>query len=188
MVLTTSSSVPTSTWTYDGRTWTLQHPAISPTNIGFGPIAYDPILAEIVMVSSLQMAEGKPSWTYDGKTWTQRAAAPFSSEDFSMDYDPTIRQIVIFGGQLSYSSYTYKDETFAFDGSRWTTLQPHWSPSPRSGASMTYDPAIGHLLLFGGRAGQSMTAVQRATTRATPGRSRSPAERIRTSRLSPDDD
>jgi hypothetical protein len=159
LVSGTSSFEPLSTWTYDGKTWTLQDPTVSPPSTAIGPIAYDPILAEIVMVASLDgmgppaPGQGAWTWTYDGKTWTERAAAPFYWGNFSMDFDPSIGQIVVFGGEKSYRDYVYTDEMFAFDRSHWTMLRPHASPSPRSTASMDYDPAIGYMLLFGGRTG-----------------------------------
>ena len=63
--------------------------------------------------------------------------------------------MVVFGGCFNYRSIECWNITFAFDGANWTELNPQKSPPPRGGASMAYDPKLGHMLLFGGVTGEA---------------------------------
>jgi hypothetical protein len=161
LVLLVRDTKPATTWTYDGSTWSQQHPTFSPAVDG--PMAYDPKLGEIVKVASVGYGPGDGmTWTYDGDNWTERAALSLAwgQADFSMAFDPHIGQMIVFGGRYSVRELQYWNTTSAFGGSKWTTLQPQTSPSPRGFAGLAYDPAIGQMLLFGGEAWDSTTQQQ----------------------------
>jgi hypothetical protein len=68
-----------------------------------------------------------------------------------MVYDPGIGKLLLFGGQNYDSSGArrFLNDTWTYDGKTWKKQSPAHSPSPRSGAALAYDPAIGRLVLFG---------------------------------------
>ena len=54
---------------------------------------------------------------------------------------------VLFGGQTSEGS---SDETWTWDGTKWTAMKPAHKPPPRRAAAMAYDPAHQLVVLYGG--------------------------------------
>ena len=62
-------SVHDDTWTWDGSTWTRQHPAAHPPAFG-GFMAYDAATGTVVLLSD--QFGGGGTWTWDGSTWTQQ--------------------------------------------------------------------------------------------------------------------
>ena len=68
-----------------------------------------------------------------------------------MAYDPVTHRSDHVRRQERYG--TSLDDTWAYDptANTWTELEPSGTlPSARSGQSMTYDPARGRLIMFGG--------------------------------------
>lgn len=61
------------------------------------------------------------------------------------------------GGNLLDPQSTLTNQTWRWDG-RWTQLHPLDAPSPRTGALMVPDPALGEVLLFGGE-GRDMAST-----------------------------
>ncbi len=66
-----------------------------------------------------------------------------------MAYDQASGQLVLFGG-LAADNATALGDTWVYNGTTWTELSPPATPGPRSDASLTYDPTLGELVLFGG--------------------------------------
>ena len=87
-----------------------------------------------------------PDWTQPALT----AGLPPRSAMASA-YDPVSGRLVLFGG---YDASSYKQETWAFDGSGWKRLVTPVKPSARAGAGMAFDEVSGKLVLFGGFNGQ----------------------------------
>jgi len=76
---------------------------------------------------------------------TPSAPGPVSAFGFSVADDPAIHRVVLFGGVDSY------DETWLWDGSRWSRALPRVSPPGRFQAAAAYDPDTRMVMLFGGR-------------------------------------
>lgn len=76
---------------------------------------------------------------------TPAAPGPASAFGFSVADDPAIHRVLLFGGVDSY------DETWLWDGSRWSRLAPRVSPPGRFQAAAAYNPDTGVVMLFGGR-------------------------------------
>ena len=75
----------------------------------------------------------------------------YSAEAY--DANASAQYLLMFGGRNLNSAL---GDTWSFANDSWTSrapfiLSPLNSPSPRYGASMAYDPALGGVLLFGGR-------------------------------------
>lgn len=76
---------------------------------------------------------------------------PGGRQDYAMAYDPLLNAVVLFGGIDTEGGAL--GDTWEYTEAGWTNLTPHLSASPaaRWAPSLTYDPALGALLLFGGQ-------------------------------------
>lgn len=63
-------------------------------------------------------------------------------------YDEARGKVVLFGGKTFDDSL--QNDTWTWDGTRWTKETPAVSPPARYGAVMAYDPVLGKAILFGG--------------------------------------
>jgi hypothetical protein len=76
---------------------------------------------------------------------------PSARDDAAMAYDPVNDSVILFGGLVIGSEgLNALDDTWSWDGARWTELHPTASPPGLSGALLGYDPATGSLVLTGG--------------------------------------
>jgi hypothetical protein len=146
------------TWTWDGSTWTKQHPAVHPPGRTLASMAYDAATGTIVLFGGLG-SHGllSDTWTWDGSTWTKQAPAahPAGRSGASMAYDAAASNVVLFGGNNRH--HGFDGDTWAWDGSAWTKQSPAASPPARSDASMAYDAATGNIVMFGGGLNGSFT-------------------------------
>ncbi len=85
----------------------------------------------------------------------QRVRAPTFAGDYPIDqsasaaaFDAARGQIVKFGG--STFILTEIDDTWVWDGTQWTKMNPATKPSARTRAQMAYDPKRQRVVLFGG--------------------------------------
>jgi hypothetical protein len=70
---------------------------------------------------------------------------------FSYAYFPPADQVVLFGGAPKEMTSDWYNDTWLFQSGQW--VQGPAAPAdltPRGGAAMAYDPAIGKIVLFGG--------------------------------------
>jgi len=74
--------------------------------------------------------------------------------DPAIAYDPVRQRSVLFGGRYSNGhGQTYLQDTWEWDGTRWSQRTPLHSPPGRSLAAMAFDPVRGTTILFGGADG-----------------------------------
>ncbi|MDR2014094.1 MAG: hypothetical protein LBP99_00520, partial [Azoarcus sp.] len=147
------TSLLNDTWTWDGSTWTQQHPANSPSPRTDAMMAYDAARGQVVLFggfdgySDISGPLGD-TWTWDGNTWTQQfpADSPPARYWGTMAYDAARGQVVLFGGTGENS---VMGDTWTWDGGAWTQRSPATSPPARSSPSMAYDAARGEIVLFG---------------------------------------
>ena len=88
----------------------------------------------------------------DWRRVTSENAGP-SSAGGTLFWDPISQSIMLFGGARldpATGLPTATDETWKWDGRRWTRLSPQSSPSPRAGAHVTAGGAFLQPVLFGG--------------------------------------
>jgi hypothetical protein len=70
----------------------------------------------------------------------------------TMTYDEADGYVVLFAGAAMHAgSLVLLGDTWTYAHGHWTLLRTALAPSPRVGASMTYDQADGYVLLFGGQ-------------------------------------
>jgi cysteine-rich repeat protein len=86
--------------------------------------------------------EEKPRWTRidTGPPSVRRGAM--------MAYDSLRKRVVLFGGTGPGNAYL--NDTWEWDGVRWTKIETPASPPPRQAGAMAFDPNRGRILLFGG--------------------------------------
>ncbi|MGA2211571.1 MAG: choice-of-anchor Q domain-containing protein [Acidimicrobiales bacterium] len=143
-----------------GDTWLLES-----TGTWYGPIddieggvygsamAYDPGVSEMVLFGGVYdngTGVAANTLTFTPTTgWTQvfPANSPPPLEYASMDYDPVVGDVVLFGGG---SGDGLANGTWAFDGSNWSNEAPAASPPARDVAMMAFDPSTNRMLLYGG--------------------------------------
>src|SRR5581483_1728122 len=94
------------------------------------------------------------TWHWDGQVWVEQrpSIAPPPRTNACMAYDAAHQCIVLFGGADSHGKLL--DDTWTWDGSSWQQYiqqDPTTVPSPRCGASMTYDENRQCIVLFGGQ-------------------------------------
>jgi len=142
------------TWAWDATGWSQIAPATSPSPRTGTAMAYDPASGQLLVFGGFASQAGGPvffsgTWAWDGVDWSllHTAESPPPLAGASMAYDPSTRQVVLFGGagQVGTSSATW-----AWDGVDWSLLHPADSPPALSGASMAYDQGTGQIILFGG--------------------------------------
>jgi hypothetical protein len=139
------------TWTWDGTTWTKQHPAVHPSPRDEASMAYDAATGTVVLFGGFngdRVFGG--TWTWDGTTWTRQApaASPPARHDASMAYDAATGTVVLFSGLDRKNNYI--DDTWTWDGTTWTQQAPATSPLERAQGAMAYDAATSTAVLFGG--------------------------------------
>src|SRR2546421_6397690 len=67
----------------------------------------------------------------------------------AMTYDATTKTVVLFGGTRGDGGSPL-DDTWTWDGCRWTQAKPATSPPGRSFGNLASDPSSGKVILFGG--------------------------------------
>lgn len=155
------SGVPVSwTWSFVHDNWTNLTSAV-----GAGPsprwgegLAYDPTDGYVLLFGGcLDLActlVSNQTWEYAHDAWTNltghQATPPPARGRTMMSYDASDGYVFLFGG-TGAGDVLLNDE-WGFSGGHWSKVGNASSPipTPRFGASMSYDPATDSVLLFGG--------------------------------------
>ncbi|GAC1332820.1 MAG: hypothetical protein NVSMB17_12410 [Candidatus Dormibacteria bacterium] len=147
------------TWSWDGTNWTRLTPAASPSpRFSFG-MAYDSALSKVVLFGgdggNTRGNHLNDTWTFDGSTWAMVATGESPAVRYSpaMTYDAARGTILMFGGitcPANCPDYVTLDDTWTFDGTRWTQLHPRNVPGSRSGSQAWFEPAAARTVMFGG--------------------------------------
>jgi hypothetical protein len=142
------------TWTWDGTSWTQQHPAHAPDECsarGNTTMTYDPATRQLLLASDPISAGVAHDWVWNTKTWRPVGG---SMGGAAVAYDPSCHALVSFGGAGGPSPVYWSDgETRVWDGRRWSRLLAGGGPGQplsRGGAGLAFDPALHALIMFGG--------------------------------------
>jgi hypothetical protein len=133
------------TWLWSGTTWLRGSSVNSPSIRVQAAMAYDAARRLVALFGGYAGGPGggpNDTWTWDGNQWQQRRpqTSPPGGSGFAA-YDAVRQQVVLF----------VEGQTWTWDGTNWTQQHPAVSPCRRLFASMTYDAAIGRVVLFGGK-------------------------------------
>jgi hypothetical protein len=150
------------TWIWSGGNWINLNLTIQPeldSTLDANTMTYDSYDGYVVLVQRSNLTCGPAgncllTWAYSNGTWTdltgKSAQTPPVLSDISIAYDAAIGKVVLFGGYAFSSNAAATNETWVFSGGQWTELSTVVTPTARGSATMSYDPVIGGVLLFGG--------------------------------------
>src|SRR5207302_805703 len=154
------------TWTWDGTTWTQQSPSITPPGEpGAAPgletamMAWDPLHHQLILFGGEGDGPNGPeifneTWTWTGSDWQQLnpPTSPPPLRAATLTFDPVAGGLVLTTGQ-GYNGpgvFGTNSDSWLWDGTTWTKLEPANIPSPRYFASAAFDSMLQSTLLFGG--------------------------------------
>jgi Kelch motif len=147
------------TWTFAAGVWSQLSPRAAPSFRLYSSSAYFSAGREVVLFGGFTLYEypqgyRNETWAYSGGTWTNVSPplAPPLSDRSALADDPGIGALVMFVGLAtdSIGRSRITNETWLYNGTSWRNVTTSHSPPPRVGATLTYDPADGYLLLSGG--------------------------------------
>jgi hypothetical protein len=150
------------TWKYVGGAWSALSGSCTsdrvpgtppPQRLGEG-ITYDGATGKILLFGGggiYGLPNFQDSWDYVAGNWTNLTSPEFTflpqNGWAGVVYDGADNVVLLFGGS---NDSGLLNQTWEFNGSRWTLLDPRTAPTPRWGAEMAYDASDGYVLLFGG--------------------------------------
>ena len=144
------------TWAFRNGTWTRIHSTVSPPPRGNFAMAYDPADQEVVLFGGAIPATTTyygDTWAFHQGEWLELSAdpSPGPRAGSAMAYDGADGYLILFGGTEDYQCATCDlEDTWKFSAGEWTILVPFAPLGPRYGDGLTYDSALGAVLLFGG--------------------------------------
>lgn len=143
-----SAGVLGDTWTWDGiaKTWTRRSPPASPVAES-ASMAYDAATRTVVLFGS-----SADTWTWNGIAWTQQfpASAPSARIQQAMTYDSDLGVVVLFGGAVGGIWEDSTNDTWMWNGTKWTEIRPATVPPNRYAFGMDYDVVNKAVFMFGG--------------------------------------
>jgi len=93
------------------------------------------------------------TWVWDGVNWTapMLSVKPPLRYGATLAYDAWPQRVVLFGGCANVDCSSRLNDTWTWDGNGWRQESPAQSPAVRDQAAMAWMPALGSVILFGGR-------------------------------------
>lgn len=119
--------------------------------------ANDVSRARVVCYAFTGLAGHARTYTWDGVTWTtevQDTPAPPPRSPGAFVYDPIRQRIVMFGGTTGtplFEQPVFYDDTWEWDGERWTQVAPPTTPDGFQGEA-AFHPVMGKVVLLMGNA------------------------------------
>ena len=127
----------------------------APPATGDVTLVYDDQIGDVLFLGdTLYSNPNQPgqTWSWNGSAWTQLYPVhePSIRSNVAIAYDPTTKQVVLFGGLSSLGNTKMLSDTWTWDGTDWTQQHPATSPPARDDAALAFDSATNQLVLFGG--------------------------------------
>ncbi|MCI4332796.1 MAG: PKD domain-containing protein [Thermoplasmata archaeon] len=134
-------------WTFHGGSWSISGPHPHPPAVSAPLLSYDAKDAYVLLFQSGSFSNlFAGTWKFEGGAWTNISLAqgpnPPSSTGAAMTYDALDGYVLLWGGSAN--------QTWTFEGGRWSKLTPGVQPPPLWGSQLVYDPEAGYSVLFGG--------------------------------------
>lgn len=136
------------TWLWDGSSWTLAHPAVSPAGRFGASAAYDPETKTVLLFGG-RTEPGTPvhdTWAWNGTTWValdSGAGGPEPGEGSDMAWDAASHQMVLVTGSGVISN---PGATWIWDGTHWNHPNGADLPAGAFYSPMRFDPITKSLL------------------------------------------
>lgn len=148
------------TWEYDGTNWTriAAQPPAWPSVRRLTTMAYHLGTQKTLMFGGVFKRNSTPvyrgdTWTWDGVRWAQVGYAnrhsPSPRAAAAMAYDSIRDRTVLFGGTHGGGLNVLLNDTWEWDGARWTRVLTANAPSLRN-TSIAFDSVRGRIVLYGG--------------------------------------
>ena len=144
------------TWEWDGAEWT-QVATTGPEPRGLCGMAYDSARGKVVLFGGIDSGPAfGDTWEWDGAEWTRVAAegveTPAARVVTTMVYDSVRGRVVLYGGHIGPSQPDIPgfEDTWEWDGTRWTEIPTSNGPGPHILGMMAFDTARAKTVLFGG--------------------------------------
>lgn len=145
------------TWMYAGGLWSHLNTTGQTCPVTQSPVmAYDSLDHYVLLFGGSLSGAAIGTWTFSSQTWTNISAsvgnAPAPRTYASMAYDPTLAQLIMYGGASAFVFPTYFAQTWGFSGGNWSNLTASSGEgqAPTYGA-LAYDPDEADLVDYGGR-------------------------------------
>jgi len=143
-------------WEWDGQRW--QRRSASgpwPAARASAALAFDEARGRALLFGGVgSTGPLADTWLWDGGAgrWEQVAVSgPSGRSAAALAYDPVSKQVLLFGGSAGIiDTGGLLDDTWAWNGTRWTKLSPASSPPARAFHALAYSEANNALVLFGG--------------------------------------
>jgi len=139
-------------WEYDGIDWVMRN-AVGPSGRIGQAMAFDAARGRLVLFGGNDGNQDLgDTWEWDGTVWTQStpAVAPVARKGTAMAFHAATGQTVLFGGLAAQLAPPVLSDTWAWNGTAWTSLAPATVPPPRSSHRISANAAAGTLVLFAG--------------------------------------
>lgn len=139
------------TWTFNGVAWKKVKDT-GPAARLLHVMAYDEKRKAVVLFGGYTNAGyNGETWIWKKNKWTKvSTTGPSARTACAMAYDPVAQRVILFGGRSGpWPNYVYHNDTWSWDGKKWTELAIT-GPSTRCSTRMAYMPSLGGLLLYGG--------------------------------------
>src|SRR5262249_23503299 len=136
----------------DGIDWVMRN-AVGPAGRTGHAIAFDAVRGRLVLFGGTDSNQNfADTWEWDGTAWTQftPAVAPVARTGTAMAVHAATGQVVLFGGFSGQPLQPVLNDTWAWNGTTWTSLRPATVPPRRSYHRMSANAAAGTLVMFGG--------------------------------------
>jgi N-acetylneuraminic acid mutarotase len=145
MVLPSQNEPIGDTWVWDGNTWSIRTPPVSPPARANHAMA---TLGKEIILFGGEGLDGAPlddTWAWNGASWTKLATSPSPPARSGLALAPLGASLILFGG---HSGDTLLHDTWALTGGVWTQLSPHDFPTARANHAMVN--VGGEIVLVGG--------------------------------------
>ena len=142
------------TWLWDGATstWTQANPKTVPPGAS-GPILFtDPANGQVDMFGGNRgMFYSRDTFRWTGTDWKMLKLnllkSPYPRMSSVIVVDPVRKNVVLFGG---ISDNWVTQNTWTWDGSKWTQLNPAHQPPTLYRTTGAFDPQLQEVVVFGG--------------------------------------
>jgi hypothetical protein len=160
------------TWVWDGATWTQKFPNAQMPRTQGHVLATNVNGNGVIYLAVTLGGSGSGTFRiWDGTNWTQGNLPNqlFGLQRFSVTYDPSRNQVVLFGGYGCNAPPPFctasvlKTDTWVWDGATWTQKFPSVHP-PGGDVGMAYDTTRREVVLFAGSSGSPNTWVWNGAT------------------------
>ena len=143
------------TWTFADLTWKKVDVELAPKRRSYSRMAFDAgrNLCVLFGGSTGDAIALDDTWEFDGKTWRSIAlhTRPSPRFDHGLVFFDKLGKVLLFGGfGPGETGNTAFQDTWLYDGGRWTELLLATSPPGRSRHSLAYDQKRQLVWMFGG--------------------------------------